>query len=660
MYCLHFGKFYVRAWDAFTKQSLKTKRYFDQIEKGEIEDYNALLSKEDADAIYRLPRVIAIKIFSFLNIEEISICRAVSREWNIITQAPSLWSTIDYSVCRHQVSDYAAKRHAEIARLYLSKLILSSTILETSTYRAFAMCRNVQHLNLSGCRFLTDEQAVILLDGFRALLTLDLSKTSISDTTIRALSKYGTNLQVLSLAYCTNFTTKGLLYLSGGEGCRMLKFLDMSGCLQISTQGFAALASLLNYLKSLILNDLYSLEDEAVQVLSILRETFFRFNKNCPQIGDDLLRTFGGLRSLRDIDLSCCPCITDAGVRHLVDGPSGGHLTHLNLSSINSLTDVALYRITSKCHKLIFLDMSYNERITDSGFELLSSLHKLQEFKCRGSVIGSHGASVIGKIRSIRKLDFAECQRLEDLEKITKNFNPDLTHLNFSIIRGLTNNGIKHLAFNCRNLESIRIAGCPELTDVAIQYIAGVCRFLKHIDVSGLPHVSDRSVKYLKKGCRNMNHLQAKYSSSITKEAIEKAKKWFANVEFCSNDPPLWWQEAYERIDRILEPPEGWPAADLDPVSKSVNAIRQLDSELKGSNRPQTTTGAIIDKNAKAKELQELRFSIADSPQFCLGQYRNLKRAHRKPKRVQKQLRPVTAPTSPLPPISRPRSQMSM
>jgi len=87
MYCLHFGKFYVRAWDAFTKQSLKTKRYFDQIEKGEIEDYNALLSNKDADAIYRLPRMIAIKIFSYLNIEEISICRAVSREWNIITQA---------------------------------------------------------------------------------------------------------------------------------------------------------------------------------------------------------------------------------------------------------------------------------------------------------------------------------------------------------------------------------------------------------------------------------------------------------------------------------------------------------------------------------------------------------------------------------------------
>ena len=44
------------------------------------------MSNKDADAIYRLPRVIAIKIFSYLNIEEISICRAVSREWNIITQ----------------------------------------------------------------------------------------------------------------------------------------------------------------------------------------------------------------------------------------------------------------------------------------------------------------------------------------------------------------------------------------------------------------------------------------------------------------------------------------------------------------------------------------------------------------------------------------------
>ena len=143
----------------------------------------------------------------------------------------------------------------------------------------------------------------------------------------------------------------------------------------------------------------------------------------------------------------------------------------------------------------------------------------------------------------------------KDNEKLQSGFDafeflhhPRFQKINSSLIlknkiSGLTNNGIKHLAFNCRNLESIRIAGCPELTDVAIQYIAGVCRFLKQIDISGLPHVSDRSVKYLKKGCRNMNHLQAKYSSSITKEAIVKAKKWFAKVEFSSHDPPIWWSE---------------------------------------------------------------------------------------------------------------------
>ena len=91
-------------------------------------------------------------------------------------------------------------------------------------------------------------------------------------------------------------------------------------------------------------------------------------------------------------------------------------------------------------------------------------------------------------------------------------------------------------------------------------------------------------------------------------------------------------------------------------------------------NRPQTTTGAGIDSNAKTKELQELRFSIgiilkklkimnekADSPQFCLGQYRKLTRAHKKPRQRMKQHRPVTAPTSPLPALTpRPRSQMSM
>jgi len=93
------------------------------------------MANKDADAIYRLPRAIAIKIFSYLNIEELCICRAVSREWNIITQSPSLWAKIDYSVCRHKVNDYAAIHHSKISRLYLSKLNLSKTHLRLQSFK---------------------------------------------------------------------------------------------------------------------------------------------------------------------------------------------------------------------------------------------------------------------------------------------------------------------------------------------------------------------------------------------------------------------------------------------------------------------------------------------------------------------------------------------
>ena len=87
---------------------------------------NRTLNK-DADVIYNLPRKIAIKIFSYLNIEDLSKCREVSREWSIIVQSPSLWGKIDYSVCRHKIDDVGAYFHSCISKLHLSHLNLSNT-----------------------------------------------------------------------------------------------------------------------------------------------------------------------------------------------------------------------------------------------------------------------------------------------------------------------------------------------------------------------------------------------------------------------------------------------------------------------------------------------------------------------------------------------------
>ena len=79
IWCMKLAKVYISGWRNFTVKQLDTRKYFESLERGEIheEKFNKLLGNKDADVIYNLPRKIAIKIFSYLNIEDLSKCREV-------------------------------------------------------------------------------------------------------------------------------------------------------------------------------------------------------------------------------------------------------------------------------------------------------------------------------------------------------------------------------------------------------------------------------------------------------------------------------------------------------------------------------------------------------------------------------------------------------
>ena len=103
----------------------------------------------------------------------------------------------------------------------------------------------IQYLNLSHNRIANADEAVkIFVVNLPNLLMIDLSYTSISDATLRNIGTYCLNLQILKLAQCTNFSSKGLYYLGTGKGCRILRHIDMSGCLQITTAGITIFGKL--------------------------------------------------------------------------------------------------------------------------------------------------------------------------------------------------------------------------------------------------------------------------------------------------------------------------------------------------------------------------------------------------------------------------------
>jgi hypothetical protein len=79
----------------------------------------------------------------------------------------------------------------------------SSLTTEIATVIA-SRCSQLQHLNLSGCGLVADANVEAILRGCPILLSLDLSKTSISEASVRQVLTSYPNLQSLGLTDCEN------------------------------------------------------------------------------------------------------------------------------------------------------------------------------------------------------------------------------------------------------------------------------------------------------------------------------------------------------------------------------------------------------------------------------------------------------------------------
>ena len=77
---------------------------------------------------------------------------------------------------------------------------------------------------------------------------------------------------------------------------------------------------------------------------------------------------------------------------------------------------------------------------------------KLKSVSCRGTLLSNHGAQMLGDMKKIQSLNISECQLIQDWEKVMRKINPDIDRVDFSIIKSLNNNGVKELAFNCRQI----------------------------------------------------------------------------------------------------------------------------------------------------------------------------------------------------------------
>uniref|UniRef100_G3SKT3 F-box and leucine-rich repeat protein 13 n=1 Tax=Gorilla gorilla gorilla TaxID=9595 RepID=G3SKT3_GORGO len=543
-----------------------------------------------------LPERAILQIFFYLSLKDVIICGQVNHAWMLMTQLNSLWNAIDFSSVKNVIPDKYIVSTLQRWRL---------NVLSVSKYAHYNYL-NLQELNVSGCPTFTDESMRHISEGCPGVLCLNLSNTTITNRMMRLLPRHFHNLQNLSLAYCRRFTDKGLQYLNLGNGCHKLIYLDLSGCTQISVQGFRYIANSCTGIMHLTINDMPTLTDNCVKALveKCSRITSLVFT-GAPHISDCTFRALSAckLRKIRfegnkrvtdasfkfidknypnlsHIYMADCKGITDSSLRSLsplkqltvlnlancqfLDGPASIRIRELNLSNCVRLSDASVMKLSERCPNLNYLSLRNCEHLTAQGIGYIVNIFSLVSIDLSGTDISNEGLNVLSRHKKLKELSVSECYRITDdgIQAFCKS-SLILEHLDVSYCSQLSDMIIKALAIYCINLTSLSIAGCPKITDSAMEMLSAKCHYLHILDISGCVLLTDQILEDLQIGCKQLRILKMQYCTNISKKAAQRMSSKVQQQEYNTNDPPRWF--GYDR--------EGNPVTDLDNITSSKGAL---------------------------------------------------------------------------------------
>ncbi|XP_072509253.1 F-box and leucine-rich repeat protein 13 isoform X1 [Notamacropus eugenii] len=543
--------------------------------------------------ISKLPERVIVQIFRPLNIVDRANCAQVNSAWRSMTHIRSLWSEINFSLVCDIVNDRYIEQILQRWRPNVLRLDFHGcSSLQWPSFKFINQCKNLQELNVSECEGINDEVMKYVLEGCPALTHLNIAHTDISNRTVRLLSRCFPNLQKLSLAYCRKFTEKALLYLSSGKGCHKITDLDLSGCTQISVQGFMDLACSCTRIKHLVINDMPTLTDSCIKVLvercknitSVvfigsphLSDTAFKYltdcslskvrvegnnritdltfkfmNKcyedlhhiymtDCERITDVSLKSIANLKNLLVLNLANCIRIGDAGLKSFLVGPSSSKLRELNLTNCTQISDVALAQMGERCRSLTYLTLRNCTQLTDCGIEFITQLPKLVSIDLSVTAITDEALTSLSSHKKLKELAVSECEFITDsgIKEFCQS-TPILEHLDVSYCLKLSGEILKVLSSKCVRLTSLNIAGCPKMNDLDIKILSKKCHYLHFLDVSGCVHLTDRAIEYLLEGCKQLRVLKMRYCRRISKVADFRISSQVKYREYSIEDPPFW------------------------------------------------------------------------------------------------------------------------
>ncbi|GMH13138.1 hypothetical protein Nepgr_014979 [Nepenthes gracilis] len=373
-------------------------------------------------------------------------------------------------------------------------------------------CGSLERLSLKWCSEITDLGIDLLTKKCLGLKYLDISYLEVTSESLRSIASLQM-LESLAMVGSPSVDDAGLHFL--GDGCPLLKAIDISRCKGISSTG---LCSVIKGHRSLVhLNASHCMVELSSTLLHWLKDlkclNSLIFDGAC--VTENTIQTIPtGCKSLVEIGLGKCSWLTDADIKLLVTGCN--NLKILNLTC-DSITDASISTIVENCRNLVCLKLESCNLITEKSLEMLGSycmlLEELDLTECCGVI--DRALNHLSRCSELQCLKLGLCTNISDkgLSYIASNCTK-ISELDLYRCPGIGDDGLSALSSSCKKLKKLNVSYCNRLTDRGMEHI-GKLEELSDLEMRGLKGITGAGLMAVVAGCERLTQLDLKHCENI-------------------------------------------------------------------------------------------------------------------------------------------------
>ncbi|CCI40110.1 hypothetical protein ABG067_001184 [Albugo candida] len=344
------------------------------------------------------------------------------------------------------------------------------------------------------------DSIVLPLFVFPGVTEIDLPDCSSIDEAsfleaLKCSSASKLTLTVLRLNFCGRCISDQVL-MELGNAIQSVEILSLQGCYRLSDSGCETLVrQSAPSIKEFELSCNQRITKKSVEFMSELQHLYSLTLSECPQLTDDDLFPLCTMRALEQLKLEQMVKLSDNFVSTFLEKLP--NLKQISLSRCSQLKDDSVRAIFTHCRGLQRLDLSDMPLISDDPFALVRELgHPLVYVDLQRCIHLSDLAFehiAFGASKYLESVKMSSITGVTDatLQALQLYCSKNLTTLDVSFCRKITEDGLGNLTDHCEKLQELSLWGCTHITS---SFLNG--HKLDNLTITGHPLLTGLSVRH--------------------------------------------------------------------------------------------------------------------------------------------------------------------